>query len=236
MAVCAFCKQEEGNPSCGFCKDKGNSSTKPSASAGSNKFDPKQTDQVSVKKSERKGTEMELKSKVILKEKGASSDILLKQKNTSIVHAKLTWTKAVDLDLHAFYKTKTGKFGHVYFGKKGSLDKEPYIMIDEDAGVGNTAGDNEENIRITQLDKLDSVLIATNIFKFFGFLSGGENFASYDGKVIVTTDGGDNIEVPLTSKKIGKWCVIAKLDNTGPNPKLININTVQKDEPDGKSI
>jgi tellurite resistance protein TerA len=179
---------------------------------------------------------MELKGKMVLKEKGDSSSLQLKQKNASIVHAKLSWTKAVDLDLHAFYKTKEGKFGHISFSNKGGLDKEPFIMLDEDAGVGNTAGDNEENIRITQLDKLDSVLIATNIFKFFGFLSKGANFGDYDGKVVVTTDGGDNIEVPLTSKNVGKWCIIAKLDNTGPLPKLININTVQKDEPDGKSI
>ena len=210
MTVCSFCKQEEGNPSCAFCKDKGTLCKD-------------------------KGTPMELKSKVILKEKGDSTGIQLKQKNTSIIHAKLSWTTAVDLDLHAFYKTKTGKLGHISFANKGSLDKEPYIMLDDDAGVGNTAGDNEENIRITHLDKLDSVLIAANIFKFLGFLSKGENFANYDGKVIVTTDGGDNIEVPLTSKEVGKWCVIAKLDNTGPHPKLTNINTVQKNEPDCKS-
>ncbi len=92
------------------------------------------------------GDRLKLKSKVLLKEKGQSSSLQLKQKNSSIVHAKLTWTTAVDLDLHAFYKTKEGKFGHISFANQGDLDKEPYIMLDEDAGVGNTAGDNEENI------------------------------------------------------------------------------------------
>jgi len=173
----------------------------------------------------------ELKRKVTLKKKGDAAEITLKKKGATAVHAKLSWKKAVDLDLHAFYKTKEGKFGHVYFSNKGRLDKEPYIALDEDAGVGNTAGDNEENIRIGQLDHLSSVLIATNIFRFLGFLSSGENFAKYDGKVVIETDSGDSIEVPLTSEEKGRWCLIAKIDNTGDTPRVININQVQKKEP-----
>jgi len=174
---------------------------------------------------------MELKPKVTLKQKGDSAGLQLKQKGATSVHAKLTWTKAVDMDLHCFYRTKDGAFGHVYFGDKGKAGEPPYIVLDEDAGVGNTAGDNEENIRIEQLDHLDSLIIATNIFKFFGFLSKGENFAKYDGRVEVTTNAGDVIEVPLTSEELGKWCVIAKIDNTSSAPKVINVNQVQKDEP-----
>lgn len=174
---------------------------------------------------------MDLKQKVTLKQKGDSSALQLKQKGMTSVHAQLTWTQAVDLDLHAFFKTKAGKTGHVFFGNKGKLNQEPYIMLDEDAGVGNKAGDNEENIRVNQLEHLDTLVIATNIFKFLGFLSKGENFAKYDGKVVVTTNVGDVIEVPLISEDIGKWCVIAKIDNTGDAPKVININQVQKSEP-----
>ncbi len=174
---------------------------------------------------------MELKSKVVLKQKGDAGEFEIKQKGPKAIHARLSWTKAVDLDLHAFYKTKDGAFGHVYFADRGYLDKAPFIMLDQDAGVGNTAGDNEENLRISRLDNLDAVLIAINIFKFLGFLSKGENFAKYDGRVTVTTDAGDNIEVPLISEEKGKWCIIAKIDNTGPNPKLINVNQVQKNEP-----
>lgn len=179
---------------------------------------------------------MELKPKVTLKAKGDSAGLQLKQKGAASVHAKLTWTKAVDLDLHCFYRTKGGQFGHVYFGNKGKIDEEPFIMLDEDAGVGNTAGDNEENIRIDRLDFLDSLVIATNIFKFFGFLSKGENFAKYDGRVVVTTNAGDVVEVPLVSEEIGKWCVIAKIDNSGPAPKVVNVNQVQKDEPGEETV
>lgn len=166
---------------------------------------------------------------IILKKKGESVDLSKKITNLDI---KLKWTKAVDLDIHSFYKTKDGVFGHIYFGNKGKLNEPPCIALDKDAGVGNTPGNNEENMKILTLVHVDSVLIATNIFRFLGFLSAGDNFAKYDGKVVVKTDAGDCIEVPLISEEIGKWCVIAKIDNTLPSStKVININKVQQDEP-----
>ncbi|KAB8319403.1 stress response protein [Tolypothrix campylonemoides VB511288] len=166
---------------------------------------------------------------IVLKKKGDSADL---SKRMSNVDVKLSWTKSVDLDLHAFYKTKSGTFGHISFVRKGSLSEPPCILLDKDAGVGATAGDNRENIKIATLAHVDYVLIATNIFRFIGFLSSGDSFAKYDGKVVVKTDGGDHIEVPLTSEEIGKWCVIAKIDNTNPTaPKVVNINKVQKLEP-----
>jgi tellurite resistance protein TerA len=175
---------------------------------------------------------MELKSKITLKAKGDAAALQLKGKGAATsVHAKLTWTKAVDLDLHCFYRTRDGQFGHVYFAEKGKIDEPPYIMLDEDAGVGNTAGDNEENIRIDRLDHLESVLIATNIFRFFGFLSAGDNFAKYDGRVVVTTNAGDLVEVPLTSEEMGKWCLIARIENGPIGPRIVNVNEVRKNEP-----
>jgi tellurite resistance protein TerA len=174
---------------------------------------------------------MELKPKQVLQQKGQAGSLSLKSKGGTGIQAKMTWKKAVDLDLHAFYKTKDGKIGHVYFGSPGSLAKMPHIALDKDAGVGNTAGNNEENIRIARLDHLASVIIATNIFRVFGFLSAGDNFAKYDGKVTITSDTGDCIEIPLASEELGRWCVIAKIDNSGGSPQVININRVQKAEP-----
>lgn len=173
---------------------------------------------------------MDIKPKVILKQKGDSTEIA-KKLNRIQVH--MTWTTGVDLDLHAFYRTKTEKNGQVYFADKGNAEKFPFIALDQDAGVGNTSGKNEEKLVITSLEQMDLILIAVNIFRFFGFLSKGDNFARYDGKVSLKTDAGDDIEVPLTSNEIGKWCVIAAIDNSNPNsPKVININRVQKSEPD----
>lgn len=169
--------------------------------------------------------------KITLKKPGDSIS-LRKSAKIENIHVKLNWTKAVDLDLHAFYITKQGQFGHVYFGNKGKLNRSPYISLDKDAGVGNTSGNNEENLSIKTLQDIDKVIIATNIFRFLGFLKKNDNFALYDGRVLVTTNNGDQIEVPLTSSDPGRWCIIAKIDNTNPqDPKVININHVQANEP-----
>lgn len=116
---------------------------------------------------------------IILKKKGESAQL---SKRISTLDLKLYWTKAVDLDIHAFYKTKRGVFGHIYFAHKGSLNEPPCIQLDKDAGVGNIAGDNRESIKIATLDHVDYVLVATNIFRFLGFLSQGDNFAKYVAK------------------------------------------------------
>ncbi|WP_042355630.1 TerD family protein [Bacillus rubiinfantis] len=169
--------------------------------------------------------------KVTLKKPGDSIS-LRKTAKIENIHVKLTWTKGVDLDLHAFYTTKQGKFGHIFFGNKGKLTNAPYIALDKDSGVGNTAGNNEENLVIKTLEDVDKIIIATNIFRFLGFLKKEDNFAKYDGRVLIKTNNGDDIEVPLTSTTPGRWCIITKIDNSNPSdPKVININHVQSSEP-----
>ena len=101
---------------------------------------------------------MALVSKIELKEKGKSNPIEVKQ-----LIATLKWTSADDFDLAAIYVKEDGECGMVYYGDKGSLATFPYISLDEDAGVGGTAGDNEENLRILSVI-MDN--IAVFILKF----------------------------------------------------------------------
>lgn len=170
--------------------------------------------------------------KITLQKPGDSIS-LRKASKIENIKIKLSWTKGVDLDLHAFYKTKDGKLGQVFFGNKGDINKSPFIALDKDSGVGNRAGNNEENMAVKSLDAIDSILIATNIFRFLGFASKGDNFAKYDGRVFIKTNNGDNIEVPLTSSEKGRWCIICKIDNSNPSdPKVSNINQVQSKQPD----
>lgn len=51
--------------------------------------------------------------KVTLKKPGDFIS-LRKAAKISNIHVRLNWTKAVDLDIHAFYITKQGKFGHIF--------------------------------------------------------------------------------------------------------------------------
>jgi len=147
--------------------------------------------------------------------------------------AILQWNAAVDLDIHAFYRLKgSEKDGHVSFQDKGKKNKPPYIHLDKDMGVGNVGGDNQEIITIGTLAHVESILIATNIFRLVGFLSGGESFGKYDGKIRLITSESNEIDIPLISSTPGRWCVIALIDNSDPfSPVVSNINKVTDQEP-----
>jgi uncharacterized protein involved in tellurium resistance len=149
----------------------------------------------------------------------------------------LSWTQAVDLDLYAFYKSKDGKLGEIFYENKGSLKNFPFIKLDEDSGVGNTGGDNEENLIITSISEMDYILIVVNIYKeksFFSFFKKEDSFARYDGKILVQPDNKQCVEIPLSSPESGEWCIVAGIDNRGETPRVLNINAVEKKKPDLK--
>jgi len=185
----------------------------------------------------------ELKPKITLKQKGDKAAIAVKN-----LHATLTWTAAVDLDFHAYYKTKMtgppeekkgffgklfsgpqfkpGGEGLVYFADRGNKTAFPWIYLDQDAGVGDVGGKNVENLYFTDLQYIDHILIVANIFN-----KPNANFASYDGVVTVNT-GDQAIDVPLTATTGGSYCIIAHIDNSAPTgPVLINVNKVQGAQP-----
>ena len=179
-------------------------------------------------------------TRIVLADQGNSALIYESGRNLartndrlSKITVRLNWKLGVDLDIHAFYKlAKNKQNDHIYFGNKGKDSKLPYIFLDQDAGIGNVAGDNQEIITINTLAHVDCILIAANIFRFFGSLAKGESFSKYDGTVTIIPDNGNEIVVPLTSKSIGKWCIIAKIDNLDQNfPLVFNINDVTDIEP-----
>lgn len=146
------------------------------------------------------------------------------------VRVRMTWHAGVDLDLHAFYRLKDGATGHVYFADKGNLRVAPWIALDQDAAVDRRAGEHEENLTISKIDAVQTILFAANIFTLgglFGF--GSDNFARYDGVVTVST-GNQDIVVPLASSEPGRWAVIARLDN-GLHPRVTRIDRIVKKQP-----
>ena len=138
------------------------------------------------------------------------------------VHVKMTWTRAIDLDLHAFYTMQSGSSHHVYFFN----NEDVQVFLDYDAGIGDTGGQNEENIVVEKLEGIREIIFATQIFGH------GERFCDYDAKVVVETSNGDKITVPLTAQHRGKWCTITRIDNRNPDqPQVINVNQVSEDQP-----
>ena len=143
------------------------------------------------------------------------------------IAVKLQWTKAIDLDLHAFYLTKDGNEHHVCFT---DLDAGHGIRLDKDSGVGDVAGANEENLTVATLDNIDRILFATNIF---GGKKSDDRFSNYDGKIQFATNHGQVIDVPLQAQEKGNWCVLSLMDSSNQNtPVVTSINEVINHDPD----
>ena len=193
--------------------------------------------------------QLSLANKLLLQSSGDSADISVINGDIS---AQLVWTASVDLDLHCFYLTKeteaqSGGFlsslfgsssaksvppqeGQIYFGNRGKLKNLPHIELDQDAGIGDEGGDNEENIRFGDISVIDRAIIVANIFN-----KPNARFGSYDGRVSLQA-GEQEIFVPLNTKEMGAWCVIAEINNEGATPKIININKVLKKKPSIRSL
>jgi len=185
---------------------------------------------------------LEISSKIVLKRKGDKVSIPIKD-----LQVTMSWTAAVDLDLHAYFKTKEtapsgktgfvgkllgagsgkpGQEGHVYFVNRGNKNKYPWIYLDQDAGIGDVGGENEENLYFSNLEYMEHILIVANIYN-----KPNSNFASYDGRVTVKSSGR-SFEVPLSEQAPGSYCIIAHVDcSENTAPMLINVNKTQRNEP-----
>lgn len=161
-----------------------------------------------------------------LKQKGSSAQVgAFKQLKVSLI-----WTSAVDLDLMAFYKTKTGQVGGVYSdnyagGSLGNLNSFPFMQLSGDEGVGAKGGDNREEMSIINLDQIEELYIcAIN----FTDASQGSNkvFADYDARVEVATDRGDTYVVSLDSATPGTVAVLCKFKSGFMGAELVNDSSV----------
>ena len=137
------------------------------------------------------------------------------------VSVQLRWTRAIDLDLHAFYRRNDESLGWVYFGSREHQD----ISLDHDAGIGDLGGNNVENIKVNQLDSFSAIVFATMIF------GEGDRYSDYDGLVDVTASDGSQIVVALSAQQRGKWCAIARIDRDHGIASVSNLKCFQTKHP-----
>ncbi|MDM8514724.1 hypothetical protein QUF76_00865 [Desulfobacterales bacterium HSG16] len=153
-----------------------------------------------------------------LKQKGAEANVGgFKQLMVS-----MKWTTAADFDLAAAYEDKSGKQGLVYFGELGELNAFPFMQLSGDEGQGDAGGDNEETMRITQLDDMKYVWI---LCWDYGQVQNGApaRFKDSDVALSVLDDKGEAHNVSLDTGDVGNVALIATIDNTSAiGPKLVN--------------
>ena len=115
----------------------------------------------------------------------------------------------IDLDLGCLYELKNGKIGVVQaLGKDfGSLEREPFIMLDKDDRSG--ASDTGENLFINgeKISEIKRVLVFTYIYE------GAVNWATVDGVVTIKDNSGEAIIIKMDEHSNKKMCALAMLEN-----------------------
>jgi len=169
---------------------------------------------------------MKLEQKEQVTVEAGKTGMALQAKGTTggAFKATLAWKTSVDLDLYCMYELHDGTKGQVNYSSKGSKTRAPFITLDGDAGVGDTGGDNEENMDFHDMSKVKHAIIVANIFAKVS------SFALYSGKVIIQSDS-TAFTVPLTAKFPGSWCVVARIDNSGDETKVFNVNKTKLSKP-----
>ena len=136
----------------------------------------------------------------------------------------LKWTSAADFDLAVVYESKDGQTGMVYFGDKGNLNAFPFMELSGDEGVGDTGGDNQEDIRVTKIDDMKYIWI---VGWDYGMVQKGNpaRFKESDVHVELVDDKSTNYDVSLDTGDTGNTCVIATIDNSSPmGAKFVNTS------------
>lgn len=158
---------------------------------------------------------MEIKQKVVLKEKGQS--VNLPTVNQLMIN--LGWTSEVDLDLMAFYKKKDGSVGGVYSkelgGSHGDLNAFPFMQLSGDAGIGAQGGDNVETMKIMKMDDIETLQIVALNYTDAQAKNAAASFSAYNGKVTVTDEKGEAFEIPLESTDKGTAALLCTINNSG---------------------
>ena len=157
-----------------------------------------------------------------LKKKGESAQIGGIQQ----FMVSLKWTTAVDFDLAAVYTPKSGEDGIVYFGALGDLNQFPFMQLSGDEGVGDTGGENQEDLRVMDISQMKKIYI---LCWDYPSVEAGRTarFAESDIQVSILDDQGKQFSCSLDSSSSGNICCVAEIDNSSAlGAKFVNRSTV----------
>ena len=173
-------------------------------------------------------SEVTLKKKVTLRRKSDSALFTFDEK----LQIDMKWSTDTDLDLCLFWKTKNGEIGGVFsdaFRQNkddlGSLEKFPFVQHYGDELAPEEGGESQETIRIKTIDSLlELYVVVLNYEKAVDNIP--STFQEDSGRVEITTDKGDNLEVLVDAEESGHVYVVCKIENSDSGKKAINMREV----------
>jgi uncharacterized protein involved in tellurium resistance len=173
-------------------------------------------------------SEVRLKPKVTLKRKGDTALFTFNAK----LQIEMIWSSETDLDLCLFWKTNDGKIGGVFSDgynqnteDLGHFDKYPFIELQGDKKTPRPGGEKNEVIKVKSIDALSELyVVVLNYDKAIDNLP--VTFSQDSGRVEITTDTGDSLEVLVDSPESGHVYLICKIENKIGIKKAINERRV----------
>ena len=173
-------------------------------------------------------SEVTLKPKVTLKRKGEAAPFTFNEK----LQIEMVWNTDTDLDLCLFWKTKDGQEGGVFSNEYnqnmadlGSLDKFPFILHTGDEKTPRPGGESNEQIKVKTIDTLAELYVV--VLNYDAAIdSQNVTFSDHSGRVEITTDTGDNFEVPVDDSRAGHVYVVCKIENSDAGKKASNKGDV----------
>lgn len=172
--------------------------------------------------------EVTLKPKVTLRRKGESAPFTFNEK----LQIEMVWSTKTDLDLCVFWKTKDGQgggvFSHEYrqnIDDMGTLDKFPFIKHSGDYKEPRPGSESNEQIKVKSIDTLSELFIV--VVNYDAAIDNKNiTFNEHKGRVEITTDTGDNFEVPVDDDRSGHVYIVCKIENGDAGKKAINKGEV----------
>ncbi len=172
--------------------------------------------------------EVTLKPKVTLRRKGESAPFTFNEK----LQIEMVWSTETDLDLCVFWKTKDGQEGGVFsteyrqnIDDMGTLDKFPFIKHSGDEKAPRPGGESNEQIKVKSIDTLSELFIV--VVNYDAAIDNKNvTFNEHKGHVEITTDTGDNFEVPVDDERSGHVYIVCKIENGDAGKKAINKGEV----------
>lgn len=172
--------------------------------------------------------EVTLKPKVTLRRKGESAPFTFNEK----LQIEMVWSTETDLDLCVFWKTKDGQEGGVFSNEyrqnnddMGTLDKFPFIKHSGDEKIPRSGGESNEQIKVKSIDNLSELFVV--VVNYDAAIDNKNvTFNEHKGRVEITTDTGDNFEVPVDDERSGHVYIVCKIENSDSGKKAINKGEV----------
>lgn len=173
-------------------------------------------------------SDVTLKPKVTLKRKGDAAPFTFNER----LQIEMVWNSETDLDLCLFWKTKDGQEGGVFsdgFNQNkddlGSLEKFPFIWHGGDVPMPRPGGESNEYIKIKNIDALSELYIV--VLNYDAAIDNKNvTFNEDSGRVEITTDTGDNFEVPVDDSTPGHVYLVCRIENNESGRKAVNEGKV----------